>query len=95
MGTKRRIFACVNLIIIVALSSVYFTFIHHPPAEEILRNQKSQMNGSDSDFILDPTKEHTMAEISRAAWGKWVYQNQYIPVGEVFDSSCGKARLLY
>lgn len=88
MGTKRRIFAGVNLVIIVFVMSIYFTFIHHPPVEQILKNQGSRANRSS--FELDPHKQYTMAEISNAAWEKWLYQNNHVSIGDVFDAECGK-----
>lgn len=68
--------------------SIYLTFLHHPPPDEILRNQQSKL--SLEDFQLDPNIEHSMAEIAQAAWGAWLYQNQYVSIGDVFDTDCGR-----
>ncbi|KAF6017420.1 hypothetical protein EB796_024270 [Bugula neritina] len=36
-----------------------------------------------------------MAEIAQAAWGAWLYQNQYVSIGDVFDTDCDdKERIL-
>lgn len=90
MNNKRRILGCLCLGILVFLASGYLAFLHHPPAAETLKNQKSQPAGAADKFDLDPNTEHTMAEISRAAWGKWLVVNNYVSIGEVFDGPCGK-----
>lgn len=90
MGTVRRVLTVACLTVLVFVASVYFTWFHHPPAAEILKNQAGQPDQNAKDFELDPNTEHTVGEISRAVWGKWLYQNRYVSVGDVFDGACGK-----
>lgn len=92
MGNKKRISVSVFLFIGVFLASFYFTFIHHPPAAEILANQGEQPSSSVDEFNLDPNVEHSMADISKAAWGKFLYMNKYVAIGDVFDTDCGELK---
>ncbi|XP_067928876.1 putative phosphatidylglycerol/phosphatidylinositol transfer protein DDB_G0278295 [Watersipora subatra] len=89
MGKKLKVFGCVALIGLGSLFSTYVTFIRHPPAEEILKNQGIQVDSRS--YELDPNKEHTIMEISRAAWEKWLAQNKYVPIGTVFDGACDES----
>ena len=90
MGVKFKACMCVNLVVIVSLTSTYFTFIRHPPPEEILKNQQNSHSRNARTFDLDPHKVYSIAEISEAAWTKWVYENNYVSIGDVFDGSCGE-----
>lgn len=90
MGVIRRLLAIVSLACLVFIASIYFTVFHHPPAAEILKNQASDPNQNTQDFDLDLRAEHTIAEISRALWAKWLHNNNYVSIGTVYDGSCGK-----
>lgn len=89
MGIVKRLIAVVALTTCVFTASVYFTLFHHPPAAVILSNQQGQVLSADS-FILDPSKPHSMSEIAKAAWGRWLYDNKYVSIGDLFDSNCSE-----
>jgi len=89
MGLIRRILAVASLSFLIFCASVYFTFFHHPPAGEILQNQIAEQGDIDQ-FNLDPDKEYPLAVIARAVWNKWMYQNNYVSIGNIYDT-CGKS----
>lgn len=90
MGLIKRLSAIASLCCLVFIASIYFTLFHHPPAAEILKNQAHDTEQNTQDFNLDPDVEHSIAEISRALWAKWLYKNNYVSIGDTYDGACGE-----
>lgn len=93
MAPIRRISAAMLIGMASVFGVVYFTLFHHPPAEVILSNQVGQQISIER-FELDPLVPHSMGEISQAAWGKWLYDNKYVGIGDIYDTKCGKYQTL-
>lgn len=89
MGKFRRVSATILLTTALLVAGTYFTVFHHPPASVILSNNQKQ-SANTGGFKLDPHRAHSIAEISQVAWGKWLYDNKHVSIGDIYDSVCGE-----